>query len=168
VVPATRSSTAVAGRLKHYLPWRAALEAQYRYYSDTWGINAHTTALEYTHPLREGWTLSGSYRFYQQNNADFFSDLFPFENAQNFMARDKETSALTGQTLSLGAAYEFPVDFAPWLKRGTVNLHISHMMIDYDQFRALRGRPPGTVPPGTEPLYDLQANIYQLFVSFWF
>jgi hypothetical protein len=143
---------------------------QYRYYGDTWGLSAHTAGLEYTHPLKQSarWTLSGSYRFYKQNSADFFSDLFPFQDAQNFMARDKETSALTGHTLGFGAAYEFPVDFAPWLKRGTANLHVSRMMIDYVQFRDLRGLPPGTVPPGSEPLYKLNANVYQFFVSFWF
>ncbi|MDQ2639858.1 MAG: DUF3570 domain-containing protein [Pseudomonadota bacterium] len=168
--PRTRTSNAGSARLKHYLPWRASAEVQYRYYGDTWGLSAHTAGLEYTHPLKQSprWTLSGSYRFYKQNSADFFSDLFPFQDAQNFMARDKETSALTGHTLGFGAAYEFPVDFAPWLKRGTANLHVSRMMIDYAQFRDLRGLPPGTVPPGSEPLYKLNANVYQFFVSFWF
>jgi len=168
--PRTRTSNAGSVRLKHYLPWRASAEVQYRYYGDTWGLSAHTAGLEYTHPLKQSarWTLSGSYRFYKQNSADFFSDLFPFQDAQNFMARDKETSALTGHTLGFGAAYEFPVDFAPWLKRGTANLHVSRMMIDYAQFRDLRGLPPGTVPPGSEPLYKLNANVYQFFVSFWF
>ncbi|HWL63677.1 MAG TPA: DUF3570 domain-containing protein [Steroidobacteraceae bacterium] len=168
--PRTRTSNAASARLKHYLPWRASAEVQYRYYGDTWGLSAHTAGVEYTHPLKQSprWTLTGSYRFYKQNSADFFSDLFPFQDAQNFMARDKETSALTGHTLGLGAAYEFPVDFAPWLKRGTANLHVSRMMIDYDQFRDLRGLPPGTVPPGSEPLYKLNANVYQFFVSFWF
>jgi hypothetical protein len=167
--PRTRTSNAGSARLKHYLPWRASGEAHYRFYADTWGLRAHTAGLEYTHPLDDGrWTFSGSYRFYSQNSADFFNDLFPYQNAQNFMARDKETSALTGHTLGFGAAYEFPVTFAPWVKRGTANLHVSHMLIDYDQFRDLRGLPPGSVPPGSEPLYRLNANVYQLFLSFWF
>ena len=63
--------------LKYYLPWRAALTGQYRFYNDTWGINAHTGELEYTHPWQNRWVFSGSYRFYTQNSADFFSDLFP-------------------------------------------------------------------------------------------
>lgn len=169
VFPGTRTSNAGSARLKHYLPWRAAAEAHYRFYGDTWGLRAHTAGVGYTHPLPGGrWTLTGSYRFYKQNSADFFSDLFPYENAQNFMVRDKETSALTGHTLGFGAAYEFPVTFAPWIKRGTANVHFSRMMIDYDEFRDLRGRPPGTQQPGTEPLYALNANIIQLFVSFWF
>jgi Protein of unknown function (DUF3570) len=167
--PRTRTSTAGSVRLKHYLPWRASAEGSYRFFSDTWGIQAHTAGIEYTHPLKGGrWTLNGSYRFYKQNGADFFSDLFPYEDSQNFMARDKETSPLTGHTLGFGAMYELPVGFAPWLKRGTANLHLSHMMIDYKEFRDLRDLPPGTVPPGTEPLYGLNANVLQFFLSFWF
>jgi len=166
--PHTRTSNAGSARLKHYLPWRASAEASYRFYGDTWGIRAHTGALEYTHPLNPRWTLTGTYRFYSQNSADFFSDLFPFQDAQNFMARDKETSALSSHTLGVGAAYEFPTPFAPWLKRGTANVHLSHMMIDYDEFRDLRGLPPGSATAGTEPLYSLDASILQIFLSFWF
>ena len=35
-------------------------------------------------------------------------DLFPRENAQNFLARDKELSTFTSHMLSLGATYELP------------------------------------------------------------
>src|SRR5690606_36772608 len=80
--PRTRTSNAGSARLKHSLPWRAAAEAHDRFYGDTWGLRAHTACLEYTHPLSDGrWTLSGSYRYYRQNSADFFSDLFPYEDA---------------------------------------------------------------------------------------
>ena len=168
VFPRTRTGNAGSGRLKHYLPWRAALEGSYRFYADTWGIKAHTAGLEYTHPLWNRWVFTGSYRFYTQNSADFFMDLFPRPDFQNFMARDKETSALTNHTLGAGASYEFPVTWASWLKRGTVNLHYNYMMIDYKEFRDLRDLPPGTVPPGTEPLYGLNANIVQFYLSFWF
>jgi hypothetical protein len=165
--PHTRTSNAGSMRLRQYLPWRAALQGQYRYYGDTWGINAHTAELEYTHPWRQRWIFSGSYRFYAQSGGDFFSDLFPAIDAQNFMARDKETSALAGHTIGLGVAYEFPVGWASWLKRGTANLHVDHMMIEYDKFRDLRNIAPGT-QPGSEPLYSLQANIVQFYLSFWF
>ena len=57
--PGTRTSNAGSVRLKYYLPWRAALEGQYRFYTDTWGINAHTAGLEYTHPLRRPLDLLG-------------------------------------------------------------------------------------------------------------
>ena len=166
--PHTRSSTAASARLKYYLPWRAAIDGQYRYYTDTWGIDAHTTTLEYTQPVGHNWKLSGSYRFYRQSAATFFNDLFPFANAQNFMARDKETSALSNNTFGLTAAYEFPVTWASWLKKGTANLHLTRMRLHYGQFRDLRNYPQGSPNPGSEPLYSLNANVAQFFVSFWY
>jgi hypothetical protein len=168
VFPNTRTGTAVAGRLKYYLPWRAAVEGEYRYYADTWDIIGHTAGIEYTHPLKGGWTLSGSYRYHQQSSASFFSDLFEFPDAQNFMARDKETSALSSNTIGLGASYEFPVHWASWLKKGSANLHYTHLMVDYDEFRDLTDFPQSSPNPGTEPLYALDAGVIQFFVSFWF
>jgi hypothetical protein len=169
--PNTRTGNAGSARLKYYLPWRAAIDGQYRFYTDTWGIFAHNARIEYTHPLKgkaSRWTLSGNYRFYTQNNAVFFSDLFPYQDAQNFMARDKETSALQSHTLGIGATYDFPVNWVSWLKKGTANLHVNHMKVDYSQFRDLREYPQGSPNPGTEPFYSLDANIIQFFVSFWF
>ena len=168
VYPRTRTGNAGSARLKYYLPWRAAVEGQYRFYSDTWGINGHTAGIEYTQPLWGKWTFTGSYRFYTQNAADFYSDLFPGANYQNFMARDKELASYASHTLGIGASYEFKVDFLSWLKKGSLNLHYNHIMIDYDDFRDLTNFPPGTALPGTEPLYSLDADVIQFFVSFWF
>jgi hypothetical protein len=166
IYPETRTGNAGSARVKYYLPWRAALEGGYRFYTDSWGINAHTANLDYTHPWHK-WTFSGTYRYYQQTGADFFSDLFPRANHQNFMARDKETSPFSSHTIGASASYEFPVTWLSFLKKGTANLQLNHLMITYDEFRDLTP-PLGAVPPGSEPLYTLDANIYQFYLSFWF
>jgi Protein of unknown function (DUF3570) len=168
IYPNTRTSNAAALMLKYYMPWRAALTGQYRYYRDTWGMRSHTAELEYTQPWKNRWVFTGSYRFATQNSADFFSDLFPAPDAQNFMARDRPYSALDSNTVGLGVSYEFPVGWAPWLNRGTANLHVDHQMIDYKEFRDLRGNLSGEMVPGTEPFYSYAANILQFYLSFWF
>ena len=166
--PGTHTSNAGSGRLMYYLPWRASVSGMYRFYGDSWGINAHTAEIEYTHPLGDKLVLTGSYRFYTQNSADFYSDLFPRADAQNFMARDKEISTYMGHTIGVGASYEFPVTWMAWLKKGSANLQYHHLMINYDDFTDLRNFPPGSALPGTEPLYKLDADVIQFFVSFWF
>ncbi len=168
VFPNTRTGNAGSVRLKYYLPWRAALEGQYRYYLDSWGIHAHTAGLELTQPAWKRWVFTGSYRYYRQNSADFYSDLFPRANFQNFMVRDKENASYVGHTLGLGVSYELPVGWWSFLKKGTANVQYNHMLIDYDDFRDLRQFPPGTGTPGSEPLYSLGANILQIYFSFWF
>jgi hypothetical protein len=168
VYPETRTGNAGAARLKYFLPWKAAVEGGYRFYSDTWGITAHTASIEYTQPMWGKWVFNGSYRFYTQTGADFYSDLFPNANYQNFMGRDKETSAFSDNSIGVGASYEFPVTWLSLLKRGTINFQYSYMMFDYKDFRDLTNFPPGTATPGTEPLYSMNASIYQLYLSIWF
>jgi hypothetical protein len=84
------------------------------------------------------------------------------------MGRDKETASYTNHTLGVGASYEFPVGWASWLKKGTVNFQYNHLMFDYKDFRDLTDFPPGTAEPGTEPLYAMDANVIQFYLSIWF
>ena len=55
VYPDTRTSNAIAARSRYYLPYRAAVYGEYRYFTDTWGIDAHTAEVGYTHPYRQAW-----------------------------------------------------------------------------------------------------------------
>jgi hypothetical protein len=167
--PRTHTSTATALVLKYYLPWRAAVEGNYRFYSDSWGVNANTLDMTYTHPWRQ-WIFDGRLRFYTQTQADFYSDLFPRRDFQNFLARDKELAKYTGYTIGLGASYEFSLPWAPkWIQKSTLNARLDHILIDYDNFRdATRTDPGNGIFAGAEPLYKLNANVFQLFVSVWF
>jgi hypothetical protein len=164
VYPSTRTSNAVALNARYFLPYRAAVSGEYRWFTDTWGIDANTVRLGYTHPLGERWVIEGGYRWYDQSAADFYSDLFPRRDAQNFLARDKELSTFTSHMLSVGASYEFGASRWSFVKRSTVNLFYDRIRFDYDDFRDILAG--GT--PGAEPLYGFDANVYRVFVSAWF
>ena len=164
VYPNTRTSNALALRARYYLPQRAALHGGYRFFSDTWGINANTLELGYTFPYKDDWIIEFSYRFYDQSNADFYSDLFPYADAQNFLARDKEMSSFNSHTLGLGASYEFRKNGTGFIKRGSLNVNYDLILFQYDDFRDLTV----SAVPGEEPLYDLDAQVLRLFVSIWF
>jgi hypothetical protein len=163
--PNTRTSNAVGLRAKYYLPYRAALEAEYRYFTDTWDIDSSTASIAYTHPLGQ-WTFSAKYRYHDQTGAHFYSDLFPRSEATNFRGRDKELSALTSHTFKLGASYEFLSEPQGWkfIKKGTANFSYSALTVDYHEFSDISA---GALL-GEEPLYQLDADIFQLFVSFWY
>ena len=166
VYPNTRTSNAAAAQLKYYLPYRAALTGQYRFFHDTWGIIGHTVELDYTHPVGKHWIFESSLRYYTQKHADFYSDLFPRANYQNFMARDRELAAFHSYTLGAGASYQFMVPGVHWISKSSANVRVDHLLVDYSDFRnALLA---GTYGAGNEPLYKLNANIFQVFVSIWF
>jgi hypothetical protein len=164
VYPRTRTSNAASLNASYFLPYRAALHGEYRWFTDTWGIDASTVRLGYTHPLGERWVIEGGYRWYDQSAADFYSDLFPRQDFQNFLARDKELSTFTSHMLSVGATYELPAFGWRFLQRSTVNLFYDRTRYEYDDFRDVRAG--GT--PGTEPLYQFDADVFRLFVSGWF
>ena len=165
IYPQTRSGNAASAVLKYYLPWRAAVTGNYRYYSDTWGIHAQTGELGYTQPVLRSWTLDAHLRYYHQNHADFYSDLYPYANAQNFLARDRELATFDSLVYGIGASWEFRIQRFAWLQKGTLNFNWNRMHISYDDFRDARVQ---NVTPGTEPLYTLDADIFQAFISAWF
>lgn len=166
IYPRTRTSDAGALRLRYYLPYRAALHGEVRRYSDTWDISASSTELGYTHPLESGWVIEGKLRSYSQNKADFYNDLFPGRQSQNFIARDKELSTFTSTTVRLGASYDIVRGGWRFVERGSVSVLYDFIQFDYDDFRDLSA--PSTGLPGQEPLYAFDADVFQFFVSFWF
>ncbi|MDZ7645074.1 MAG: porin [Woeseiaceae bacterium] len=161
--PATRTSNAVGLRARYFLPYRAALQGEYRFFTDTWNIDSHTAAIAYVHPLGP-WTLRLKYRWHDQTGAEFFNDLFPRAEATNFRARDKELSPLTSTTITLSASYEFLSQGWGFVDKGSVNLSVDLLNVDYHEFSDLTA----DAPVGSEPLYQLDASIFQLYFSFWY
>ena len=164
--PNTHNSDAVGVRAIYYLPYRAAIRADYREFADSWGIEASNYELRYTHPYKE-WLFEFKYRAYEQTAADFYSDLFPYTNYQTFMGRDKELSPLTTTTFGLGVTYQLPAGFIPWFDKSTVNLYWDRIQFDYEDFRRVVPREEGVLF-GQEPLYNFDADVIRLYWSFWY
>jgi Protein of unknown function (DUF3570) len=172
VYPNTHTSTAVEARAKYYLPYRAAVSLSYRFFSDTWGVRANTIELDYTHPLADKFIFEGRIRHYSQNAATFYSDLFPFADSQNFMARDQNLAASTNNTFDGKVTWAFAPQGFLVFKRATVSLDISRITFKYGDFRNIKyyNNTPagGGYEPGTEPLYGFDAMVYQVFMSMFF
>ena len=165
--PQTRNSDAIGLRAIYYLPYRASLRFDARQFSDSWGIDADNFELRYLHPYREQWLFEVKYRMYKQTGADFYADLFPYRDAQNYLARDKELSPFSSNVFGLGATYKIPAGVVPWFEKSTVNFYWDMFDIDYDDFRDVRVSPE-EYAPGDEPLYSLKADVIRFYLSFWF
>jgi hypothetical protein len=164
VYPGTRTSNALALRTRWHLPWRAALQVDYRYFTDDWGVEAHTTEIGYSHGTFEHLTFDLGYRFHTQTRADFFSDLFPFRGAQNFRARNKELSTFESGSARAGIAWEFLSRPRAFLERGSLSLSWERVRFDYSEFRDVRT----AGAPGEESPFSFEADVVQSMVSVWF
>ncbi|MBO9488846.1 DUF3570 domain-containing protein [Endozoicomonas sp. G2_1] len=165
VYPDTRNSFAVKLSSSYYLPYRAALFANYRYFTDSWDIESQDFELAYRQPFwGDKFELEMKARVYQQTAANFYSDLFPFRDAQNFLARDKELSDFDDLTLGLGLTYKIPSAWSPFNWQSEASFQWDHLRFNYNNFR--NPNDPGGV--GAEPLYRFSANVVRAFVSVYF
>jgi hypothetical protein len=159
IYPSTRTTNAVGLSGHYYLPYRASIKVGYRYFTDSWGIVAHTGELEYVHPLKgslSNFTLEGSARYYTQTHADFYADLFPFDKAQNFEARDKILATFDDWSIRFGASWR-------WVQSpkvyGVFSFFIDHIQYNYKDFRDATVK---NVAVGSQPLFSYDANVYMI------
>ncbi|KAA1192878.1 DUF3570 domain-containing protein [Pseudohalioglobus sediminis] len=166
VYPSTRTSDAASLQLRYRLPWEAAVGGQYRFFTDDWGIDAHTILVSYTHVLYEHWTLDFQYRWYSQGQADFYQDLFlfPSQDEKDYRARDKEMSEFSDQTLSFYLSYQRPLSWRYAYKAG-ISLQYDRIAFDYDNFSDLTEE--GFLP-GDEPNYSFDADVYKILFTLWY
>jgi hypothetical protein len=107
-------------------------------------------------------------RYYKQNAASFYSDLFPFAGSQNFTARDQNLAALDNTTIGAKVTYAFLPEGWKVFKRGTVTADVSRIRFNYRDFRNIRDFGPPQYAAGAEPLYQFSAMVYQVYVSMYF
>lgn len=164
IYPETRNSFAAKLSASYYLPYRAALFFHYRHFSDSWEITASDVELGYRHPFGDSFELELKARYYQQTQAEFYSDLFPYRDAQNYLARDKELSDFNDLTLGIGLTYTMPasLSFNDWPAEAT--LQWDYMKFDYNNFRD----PTAEGGIGNEPFYGFSANVIRAFYSLYF
>lgn len=164
IYPKTRNSFATKLSASYFLPYRAALFFHYRYFSDSWEIESSDTELGYRHPIGDTLELEFKLRYYQQTQAEFYSDLFPYKDAQNYLARDKELSDYDNFTLGLGVTYLLPQALSFGELRSEATLQWDYIDFNYNNFRD----PTAEGGVGNEDFYGFSANVVRAFFSVYF
>lgn len=109
--PSERDQWAWTTRYRRHFPSkRMTLQAEYRFYHDDWGIDAHTLELAVHHELSEKWALRPALRYYTQSQADFYSPVIPRPQPE-ILSSDQRLSAFGGISPSLRAILKLESGF---------------------------------------------------------
>jgi len=164
IYPNTRNSFSTKFSASYYLPYRAALFFHYRYFSDSWEIHANDVEFNYRHPIAKVVELEFKVRYYQQTQANFYNDLFPYKDAQNYLARDKELSDFDDLTIGIGVTYLIPAKYNVSDWRSELSLQWDHITFNYNNFKDATA----DVAVGDEPLYEFSTDVIRAFFSVYF
>jgi hypothetical protein len=112
--PRERNASTLLLRWNHHLEATdASVRTTYRYYTDTFGLRAHTLGLEFEQPLGAGWAITPLLRLYSQNAASFYVPYNPGPTGQTFpdpgaryYTEDQRLSAFGAVTAGLKVAWQ--------------------------------------------------------------
>ena len=101
--PSERASWAWLTRYRQRLTQaEATLQADYRFYTDDWGIRAHTVEVAWQQDLGERWALRPALRYYTQRGARFYSPVVPLPQPA-VLSSDQRLASFGGVSPSLRA-----------------------------------------------------------------
>ena len=149
--PRTRSARAFKLRLIGDLGSRDSIHADYRYFTDTWDIKAHTAEFGYSRYFGDTFLADTFLRYYTQKHALFYSD-----NAQTetvFVSRNRQLS--TFNSIGLGAKLAWTVKKVPGKYDVKLNGSYEFVHFKYSDFTDVR----------TGGAYAFNASVLQLFVT---
>ncbi|TMM53466.1 DUF3570 domain-containing protein [Maribacter algarum] len=105
-LPNTRFKIPIGARLNYYLSDTFVLRTYYRFYTDNWGITAHTANLEVPIKLSDKFTIYPSYRYYQQTAADYFYAKDIALSTTEFYTSDYDLSGYNANQYGMGIRYK--------------------------------------------------------------
>lgn len=162
-LPRTRSARAIKFRLLGDVSQpgapRSAVHADYRYYRDTWAIQAHTVEAGYSRYLNDAWVggwakgmLADAFvRFNRQGNALFFSDNASAETL--YVTRNRQLSAFTSTSVGAKLSHAVTGTAARYDLKLTAAYELVHF--NYSHFTDLR----------TGQRYSFNGHVLQLLAN---
>ncbi len=101
-LPSSRWKLPIGLRGSYFLGDRVILRGGYRFYTDQWGITAHTANLETAIKLSPFCSISPFYRVYGQSAAKYFAPYKAHSASENYFTSDYDLSKLTTRTYGVG------------------------------------------------------------------
>ncbi len=104
-LPDTRLKFPIGIRLNHYFNEILTVRTYYRYYFDDWGLQAHTASVELPIKISQNFTLYPSYRYYTQNQIDYFAPFDTHLSTEQYYTSDFDLSKYDAHQYGFGISY---------------------------------------------------------------
>ncbi|PKQ63168.1 hypothetical protein BZG02_10435 [Labilibaculum filiforme] len=101
----SRIKIPVSLRVNYYLSDFIRLKTFYRYYSDSWGISAHTASLELPMMVSPSFIVSPFVRYHTQTAADDFYEFGQASSSSEFYTSDYDLSDFNSVKVGVGFQY---------------------------------------------------------------
>lgn len=96
-LPSTRFKLPLGIRLNYFLGDKIILRSYYRYYTDDWGIKAHTASLEVPYKVSPFVSISPFYRYYIQTASSYFAPYAKHQVTDTYYTSNYNLSAFSSQ-----------------------------------------------------------------------
>jgi hypothetical protein len=104
-LPQSRYKFPFGVRASYYINEIFVLKGYYRYYFDNWGLKAHTLNLDLPIRLNQSFSITPSFRFYIQNQVDYFAPFETHLSTEKFYTSDYDLSKFTAEQYSIAMNY---------------------------------------------------------------
>lgn len=135
-LPDNRLKVPIGMRLHYYVNEFLTIKNYYRFYWDDWGILAHTYSVELPIKIGKAFTAYPTYRYYSQNQADYFAPFNAHLSTETYYTSDYDLSEFTANQYGLGLKYTDILSKAHIWKLGlkSIDLRYNH----YDRSTGLK------------------------------
>lgn len=104
-LPKSRFKLPIGVRLNYYINETFKLRTYYRYYTDNWGISAHTANIEVPIKLNDNFTVYPMYRYYTQTESKYFAPFETHLSTEKYYTSDYDLSTFNSNQYGIGATY---------------------------------------------------------------
>lgn len=113
-LPGNRFKLPLGIRASYFLGDRFILRGYYRFYHDTWGLNAHTANLETVVKVTPFFSLTPFYRYYTQTAVKYFAPYMAHAGTELYYTSSYDLSAFNSHFFGMGLRLMPPKGVLGW------------------------------------------------------
>ncbi len=101
-LPNQRLKLPLAVRWNYFLGDNVIFRTYYRFYTDSWGITAHTASIETPIKLSPFFSISPFYRYYKQTSSKYFAPYAQHQTSEEYYTSNYSYSAFSSNFFGVG------------------------------------------------------------------